>query len=267
MIKRDYHIHTSYSDDCRIPMEKMIESAVEKGLCEIALTDHVDFDSNYNLTTVPIDYDEYRREFAYLKEKYSCKINLLLGVEIGLSHASEDAIKSFLSGYPFDFVIGSIHAVNGSDVYLDSYSKGKSQKEAYQEYFEYALECSKMRDCYEVFGHLDYINRYGGFADKTLKYKDYSDIIDEILKSVIENGKGFEINTSGYRYGLGQLHPQKDIIKRYHELGGEIITIGSDSHRPEDIAANFDTVYEVLQNIGIRYLAAFNQRKVNMYRI
>ena len=267
LIRKDYHIHTSYSDDCSIPMEKMIESAINKGLTEIALTDHVDFDSSYSLTVEAVDYDKYTKEFSYLKDKYKDKIDLLLGVEIGLSHVSQTEIASFLSGRPFDFVIGSIHSVDGSDVYLDSNSLGKSQRQTYTDYFESVLKCSAMMDCYDVFGHLDYINRYGSFKDRILNYRDYSDIIDEILKTVIDKGKGFEINTSGYRYGLDQLHPQVDIIKRYKELGGEILTIGSDSHKPQDIAADFDTVYAVLQSLGIRYLAEFRQRKAVMYKI
>lgn len=267
MIRKDYHIHTSYSDDCSIPMEKMINSAIDKGLVQIALTDHVDFDSSYSLSVEPVDYDKYTQEFSYLKDKYKDKIDLLLGVEIGLSHASQSEISGFLSSRPFDFVIGSIHSVDGSDVYLDSNSLGKSQRQTYTDYFECVLKCSAMMDCYDVFGHLDYINRYGSFKDRILSYRDYSDIIDEILKTVIDKGKGFEINTSGYRYGLGQLHPQVDIIKRYKELGGEILTIGSDSHKPQDIASEFDRVHAVLQSIGIRYLAEFRQRKAVMYKI
>ena len=267
VIRKDYHIHTSHSDDCNIPMEEMILSALDKGFNEIALTDHVDFDYPDREKAFVVDYDVYTEEFFPLKEKYKNKINILLGVEIGLQpHLTED-IKKLLNSYPFDFAIGSSHTINSMDVYMPKFFEGKSQKEAYTEYFLDVLNCSKMTNCYNVYGHLDYINRYGNFESKVLQYKDYSDIIDEILKVIIENGKGLEVNTSGFRYGLNQSHPQRDILIRYKELGGEILVAGSDSHRPQDIGCSFDYVHHTLKDIGYRYLASFEKMKPVMYKI
>ncbi|MDO4719119.1 MAG: histidinol-phosphatase HisJ family protein [Peptostreptococcaceae bacterium] len=262
-IPRDYHIHTSYSTDSKAPMEEMIESSINKGLKEIALTDHVDFDfpGDYTKGERPflVDYREYLVEFRRLQEKYRDRIRLLLGVEIGLQTHIGAQVEKLLGEYPFDFVIGSIHTVNRQDVYLPAFHEGKTKKESYMEYFSYALECAKMYSCYHVFGHLDYINRYGKFEDKILRYQDYSDIIDEILRTIIAGGKGVEINTSGHRYGLAQTHPQKDILRRYLELGGEIITVGSDAHRRMDIASHFELAEAMLRRLNVRYLTRFEE--------
>lgn len=269
-VKKDYHMHTSFSTDSKAPMTSMIESAIEKGLSEIALTDHVDFDfptENPNEPAFLVDYNEYVKAFYPLREHYQNQIRILFGVEIGLQRHIKSSILNLLQDFPFDFVIGSIHTVNHMDVYAPLYHKGKTKEESYTEYFHYALSCAGMYDCYDVFGHLDYINRYGNYADKILRYADYRDLIDEILKTIIHGGKGIEINTSGYRYGLNQTHPQKDIIRRYLELGGEIITVGSDAHRPQDIATHFESVTEILQSLGIKYLTQFRNRKPEMYRL
>lgn len=263
-------MHTSYSTDSRAPMEEMIKSAIDKGLEEIALTDHVDFDfpGDYTKGERPflVDYREYLQEFEGLREKYRGRIHILLGVEIGLQTHIGPQIEKLLGEFPFDFVIGSIHTVNRQDVYLSSYHEGKTKKESYMEYFSYALECAKMYSCYQVFGHLDYINRYGNYEDKILRYADYSDIIDEILKVIIKGGKGIEINTSGHRYGLGQTHPQEEVLRRYLDLGGEIITVGSDAHRPEDIASHFELVAEMLRRLNVGYLSRFKEGRPIMER-
>lgn len=263
-IPRDYHMHTYYSTDSNAPMKSMIRSAIEKGMTEIALTDHVDFDfpGDYTKGEAPfmVDYHQYLQEFLPLREQYSDQINILLGVEIGLQPHLAPQIEKLLSDFPYDFVIGSIHTVNGQDVYLPDFHEGKTQNETYEEYFRYAFDCAKLHSCYDVFGHLDYINRYGKYDTNNLYYEDYRELIDEILLTLISSGKGLEINTSGYRYGLSQTHPQASILKRYHELGGEILTVGSDAHRSQDIGEYFPLVKEMLENIGIRYLTRFDKR-------
>lgn len=270
-IPNDYHMHTDFSTDSRAPMEEMIRSAIDKGLSEIALTDHVDFDfpreNELDEPSFLVDYNEYIRTFYPLRERYQDRIKILFGVEIGLQHHVKPSILQLLRDFPFDFVIGSIHTVNRMDVYASSYHKGKTKEESYTEYFRYALSCTTMYDCYDVFGHLDYINRYGNYGDRILHYSDYRDLIDEILKTILAGGKGIEINTSGYRYGLSQTHPQEEILKRYLELGGEIITVGSDAHRPEDISSHFNIVAEIAQRVGIKYLTRFRNRKPEMYRL
>ncbi|MBE6008881.1 MAG: histidinol-phosphatase HisJ family protein [Lachnospiraceae bacterium] len=261
MYRIDYHMHSNFSSDSEAEMEDMILSAIDKGLTHIALTDHVDFmypDPEYPFL---IDYDEYRKKAMGLIDKYSKKINIAFGVEMGLQPCCEKMTIDFLNEKHFDFVIGSTHCVAGLEMYGDSFYRGKKKEDAYREYFEDVLNSVKTYEGFNVYGHLDYVNRYGGYADNSLRYIDYKDIIDEILKELIERGKGLDLNTSGYRYKIGYAHPQKDILKAYREFGGEIITTGSDAHKPHDVAADFDKAYKLLREIGFKYVTVFKDRK------
>ncbi|MCI1931048.1 MAG: histidinol-phosphatase HisJ family protein, partial [Clostridia bacterium] len=143
----------------------------------------------------------------------------------------------------------------------NEFFEGKSKHQAYTDYFEEVLSNVKNYDFFNVYGHIDFINRYGSYEDKTMDYYEFKSLTDEILKTIISKGKGIEINTSGYRYGLGHPHPQFELIKRYKELGGEIITVGSDAHKPEQITFKFDKAYEMLKEAGFKYITLFTDRK------
>ncbi len=259
MFIADYHTHCNFSSDSETPMEDMIIKAIELGLKEIALTDHVDLDyPNYELD-FSIDYNDYNKVFYNLKEKYKDKIKLLLGIEIGLQPHLKQRLVDIYNSVDFDFVIASTHVVDRLDLYNGDFYKNKSKEEAYQLYFEDVLNNIHIHNNFNVYGHLDYIIRYGDFENKALDYNDYKDIIDEILKALIDKGKGIEINTSGYRYKLNQTHPQIEVLKRYKELKGEIITVGSDAHKPQDIAAYFDVAYSLLKQVGFKYITLFEK--------
>ncbi len=260
MFIADYHLHTNASSDSKASAESMIDKAISLGLSEMALTDHVDFDDRYTYT----NYNEYIPNFIKLQEKYEGKIKLVLGVEIGLENMLKDRVNEFAVSFPFDFIIGSSHCVKKYDLYFDRekfFSLFGSKKEAYTTYFTELIKNIKECKTFNIYGHIDFINRYGTYEDNSLSYSDYSDLADTALKLLIEKGKGIEINTSGFRYGLGQPHPSFDFVKRYKELGGEIITVGSDAHRPEDIAANFTAAYDMLKAAGFKYLTLFRYQK------
>lgn len=257
MFKFDYHIHTNYSVDSDADMEEMVLSAISKGLDEIALTDHVDYHEQYE----PPHYNDLINKFNIMKEKYSSKINMILGVEVGLENQLADTINEFMDSYNFDFIIGSSHGVCRKDLYFDNFFEGMDKKTAYTLYFTEMLKNINTISKFCVYGHLDFISRYGTYDDKTLLYKDYSDIIDEILKTLISKNKGIEINTSGYRYKLNQTYPQFDILKRYKELGGEIVTIGSDAHTPDYVADHFEVAYDMLDRAGFKYTSRFKNLK------
>ncbi|MCD7776955.1 MAG: histidinol-phosphatase HisJ family protein [Clostridiales bacterium] len=260
MFREDYHLHTNASSDSDASPESMIERSIQLGLKEIALTDHVDFDDRY---TYP-DYNEYIPKFIELQEKYSKDIKIMLGVEVGLDNRVKDEVNEFTKSAPFDFIIGSSHSVAKYDLYFDQkeyFSLFKNKREAYSFYFTELIENIKTCKTFCVYGHMDFVNRYGTYEDNSLSYFDYSDLVDTALKLLIEKGKGIEINTSGFRYGLGQTHPSFDFVKRYKELGGEIITIGSDAHRPEDVGKNFDVAYDMLERVGFKYVTAFRYQK------
>ena len=151
--------------------------------------------------------------------------------------------------------------------YYPAYYKGRSERQAYLEYFASILENVAAFDAFDVYGHIDYVVRYGPNKNRDYSYRAYSEIIDEVLKTLIEKGKGIEINTGGFRYGLGHPNPTEDILKRYREFGGEIITVGADAHAPEDIAFDFQKVPEILKSCGFRYFTVFKNRKPEFIRL
>lgn len=257
----DYHMHTGYSSDASVPMEDMIKQSIRLGLTEICLTDHVDYQSDGSEFPFQIDYDGYISELNGLRDKYGDRIKIQLGVEVGLSPALVQTIDKFLSRYPFVFVIGSSHDIDRKDLYIGDFFVGKTKEQAYHRYFEEILENIPLHSRFHVYGHIDYIRRYGPYDDNTLLYEDYREQIDAILKALINHGKGLELNTSGYRYGLNQTHPQLSILKRYRDMGGEIITVGSDAHRPNHICGDFDKAYDILREAGFRAITVFRDGK------
>lgn len=261
MFYSDYHMHTNFSSDSPAPMEEMIQKAIRLGLREIAFTDHVDIDypgHDYNFL---VDYPTYRKTVEGFQEKYEGKINIRLGAEIGFQSHIKEQVAELYRNNAYDFVIGSTHCIEGVDLYYGEIFKTRTKDEAYTYYFEDLLRNVRMYDEFNVYGHLDYIDRYAPYPDKTLVYEDYKDLIDEILKTLIAKGKGVEINTSGFKYGLGHAHPQLPILKRYRELGGEIVTVGSDAHEPKHITHCFDKAYELLEAAGFRYITLFQNQQ------
>lgn len=261
MFFADYHLHTCFSSDSKAAVLDMIEQSIHLGLKEIAITDHIDY--NYPDPEYPFlfDYSQYFSTLENYRDSYKNKINLLIGVEFGLQECVKEQTETFCKKHHFDFVIGSTHCVKGLELYHDYFYEGKTQHDAYKEYFEDLFNNVTLFDCFDVYGHMDYVNRYGSYDNRILKYEEFKDIIDEILKLLIQKQKGIEINTSGFRYGLGYAHPKMEILKRYHQLGGEIITIGSGAHTPKDIASYFKEAYALLKACGFSAITVYRDRK------
>ena len=158
-------------------------------------------------------------------------------------------------------MIGSTHVLQYLDPYFPEYWERQSRTDAIMAYFKSILENLKNYDMFQVYGHLDYIIRYmpGDFHDYC--YGDYQEIMDEILKLLIHQGRGIEMNTAGYKYGLAFAHPRPEVLGRYRELGGEILTIGSDAHKPQHLAYDFQKAKEVLISLGYRYYTIYRGRK------
>ena len=254
----DCHMHSSFSADSDTPMEVMIHRAVETGLQGITFTEHLDPD--YPVTPDNLDFSlnipAYKEKLAELSDIYKDKIQVRFGIELGLQMHLGEYFDSLLSQTPFDFVIGSSHLVHGYDPYYPEFFEGRKEFLCYMEYFESILENISAYD-----GHIDYVVRYGPNKNREYSYGRYKDILDEILKKLISMGKGIELNTGGYHYGLGEPNPCTAVIRRYRELGGEIITIGADAHTPDKIACAFDKAASVLEACGFRYYTIFKDRK------
>ena len=267
MIKYDYHTHTSHSFDSNASMKSMIERAIAIGLEEIAITDHIDFTWPECEIISPLGIAANMKAIQAVWAKYAGKIKVLAGIELGLRPDLAEVGRKIVAEHDFDIVIGSAHEIDGIDFYYGHWYQGRPKHAAYMLYFENLLATVQACDCYDVLGHLDYVERYGRYDDKSLHHGDYQEVIDEILKTVIQKGKGIEINTSGYANGLGHPHPQMPGIKRFVQLGGEVITVGSDAHAPGRIAGNFDDVYKILQSLGIKYITRFDKRHPQFVKI
>ena len=263
----DTHMHTEFSVDSSASPVSMADEALRLGLKGICFTDHMDYDYQEEPESFILNLDEYFETMPRVRDMYSSSLPILIGIEIGLQPHLAGKHKALTESYDFDFVIGSSHVVHGVDPYYGKYYEGRGEREAYMEYFESILENIKAYNGYDVYGHIDYVVRYGPNRNANYSYQEYSDIIDEILKALIDRGRGIEINTAGFKYGLGHPNPTEDIIKRYRELGGEIITVGADAHAPSQIAWDFDKVPGILKSCGFKYYTVFKKRKPEFIKI
>lgn len=267
MIICDFHNHTDFSADCDAPAEAMIEKAIDLGLSYLCITDHMDPDMIFPGLDFTFDLEEYFKKHQEWKEKYGDRIHLLTGIELGLQpHIARD-LRETLDAGTYDFVIGSVHVADRVDPYLPEYWTGKTEQEGILRYYENILECLEVFDDFDVFGHLDYIVRYSPTKAENYSYQKYKELIDEILKTLISKNIGLELNTAGLKYGVGFAHPHSDVLKRYKELGGEIITIGSDAHKPEHLAYDFHKVPDILKECGFEYYTIFKGRKPEFIKL
>ena len=263
MILADCHVHSCFSSDADTPVEQMIEAAIAQGRKYFYLTDHHDFD--YPIGEDGRDFqlprEDYTLRLELLRDTYKDKIELRIGVEMGLMAHIADKINDYVSGYPFDFVIGSSHLVRGQDPYYAEYYEGKTERQAYEEYFLSILENARALDSFHVYGHLDYVIRYGPNKDKFYDPMDYYDVFKELLQVIIDKGKGIEVNTGSLYKGFSYPHPHQTVLKMYRERGGEIITIGSDAHVPQYVGYGFEQAEALLKQCGFRYYTLFEKGK------
>ena len=284
-ITADYHLHSSFSGDSDTPMEEMILKGIELGLTRMCFTEHHDFDypitepasdsdgtseSDLDIVTEGmflLNPDAYLYDLLKLREKYAGRITLLFGVELGLQPHLSKENAAFAKAHDYDFIIASSHICNRQDPYYPSFYEGRSQEEAYTEYFESILENLKFYSNFDVYGHLDYVVRYGPTKDDGYSYEVYRSIFDRILERLISMEKGLEINTVGLAKGLRDANPCIGVIRRYRELGGEIITVGSDAHDTKQIAYAFDRAADILKDCGFRYYTTFEKRSPSFHKL
>ncbi|MDE7229298.1 MAG: histidinol-phosphatase HisJ family protein [Oscillospiraceae bacterium] len=254
----DLHTHSGFSTDSDEPLEEMVKAAKEKGLQALCITEHMDMD--YPGGEFILNTENYRKELFRVREQ-TPDIELLFGVELGLMDYLAPKLNEYSKAWDFDFIIGSSHLVDGQDPYYPEYFQKLGSKNGILRYFESILANIKAMDCFDVYGHLDYVVRYS--PEKSYDPVDYREIIDEILRLLIEKGKGIEINTAGLKSGIGYVHPHVFILQRYKELGGEIVTVGSDAHDKSRVAADLDKAQAALTAAGFTYYAIFRERKPN----
>lgn len=267
----DYHVHTYYSDDSEYLMEDTVKDAIEMGMKEICFTDHVDYgikvdwdegkkiEERFGTLLANVDYPKYFHELSSLQEKYHDQITIKKGIEFGIQTHTIPRYQKLFDRYPFDFVILSCHQVEDTEFWTQDFQRGRTQKEYNERYYQEILDVIKEYKDYSILGHLDLITRYD--EEGVYPFENVKDMITDILKIVIKDGKGIEVNTSSHRYGLQDLTPSKDILRLYKELGGTIITIGSDTHQKEHLGAYVEETKDVLKELGFQYYCTFDQMK------
>lgn len=262
MKKIDYHLHTSFSFDSTGNPEDYIRKAIDVGLDEICFTDHNDFEPT-NVWALAVE--DYMKALLPLKEKYKDQILVKIGIEVGLDMMTKERVENLVALYPFDFVIGSIHTYKMEDMGAMDFYLHKTKEEVHDIYFHAMKECVEKIDAFDVLGHLDYIRRYGPYEDKCIDYGVYQDIIDEVFAMLISKGKGIEINLSGFRTAANESLPNYEQIKRYYDLGGRIITIGTDSHTVDTVGMDVDRAIAMCKEIGFTEISTYTQRKLDRH--
>lgn len=275
-MKTDYHVHTAYSDDSEYPMEQVVRDAIAMGLEELCFTDHVDYGIKkdwdepgemlyrFNIPGEPprepfanVDYPAYYAEYQRLQKRYAGQITLKLGLEFGMQAHTIGRYEALFARYPFDFIILSVHQVEDKEFWTQDFQRGRSQQEYNERYYEEMLYLVQHYHNYSVLGHMDLIARYdqaGPYPFEKLK-----PLLTAILQQVIADGKGIEVNTSCHRYGLQDLTPARDILRLYRSLGGRILTIGSDSHKPAHLGAYLEETKHELRALGFTEFCTFTQ--------
>lgn len=251
----DTHIHTEVSTDSNMKLIDALNSAKEKGV-SLILTEHMDIQEpikEYGHFT--FDSYEYFKKYEKFRED-----NLLLGMEMGMRPEFIEENKIEEEKSPFDYIIGSVHVVDTIEIFKEEYYAERTKKEAYEEYLEYMINCLKQYDFIDSLGHIDYICRYATYEDPEIYYEEFSDHIDGVLKILIEKEKAMEINTRRLHSEVTRENLTK-IYRRYKELGGNYVTIGSDSHKESAIAMNFNYAIEICDKCNLRKVY-FKERKI-----
>ena len=268
MILADQHTHCNFSTDSDSTPESMIQGAIAKGITHLCFTDHMDLDYPGTTREKPLfefSASDYFTALTPLKETFQNKLYLGIGIELGLRPGRDDLNKQMqrlLADYSFDLVLGSVHLLDNDDPYYESYWKNRSAKDILSKYFNDMLAALTEYDDFDSLGHLDYLIRYipPYCGEKDYIFKEYAEVIDEIFKLLIDKNKALEINTAGLIKGLPYFHPKLEVIKRYLELGGELLTIGSDGHSPDKIATEFIKTEELLRSCGVKGYYVYKNR-------
>jgi histidinol-phosphatase (PHP family) len=264
MYPHDYHLHSNFSCDGKESIVKQCLSAIAKGLPEIGVTDHFDLHPGdecagfFRPIEWAVELDRARREFEG-------RLIVRAGIELGEPHIYQAECQALLASYPFDYALGSLHWV-GDEIIFDRHYFRRSPDEAYGLFFE-ELERMTRVGGFDVLSHFDVVVRvgaphYGGYDPRR-----YEEAIRAVLKNCIDRGIALDLNTQGMRNRCQLLTPGVEILTWYRELGGERVTLGSDAHSPDVIAANFDLAIEALQATGLKYVTQFEQRQARLVKI
>ena len=257
-IHRDVHIHSTYSFDGKSPVRAYIDRARELGLREICITDHQELQIHTRQYR-PYDGDGYYAEMIRLREECREFLDLRLGTELGILSDRVEEARRRAKAYPYDFIILSAHWCDGSPNFYSEPWGSYTNRDVFTLHLRRQLEYARIMEDFDVLGHITYYSRRSPYRDKEFRYTDAPDLLDALFQTLIETGRGIEINTSTYR-GFGFFMPGLSVLKRYRELGGEIVTLGSDSHHVSTLGSGIQEARELLRAAGFSHYTLFRER-------
>lgn len=256
----DSHIHSKNSFDGKDSVIILAERAYNLGLYSITITDHcecheyIDHDYHGDITHSVADVVKARA-------LYNNRVRIYTGIELGQPTQNILAADNALAITEFDFVLGSLHNLkNEKDFYFLEYTP-ENYHELLTRYFNELYELAEM-NCFDSLAHLTYPLRYiAANEDIQLDMKLYEDQIDAILMTLVKNNKALEVNTSGLRQLIGKTLPDENIVKRFRELGGKYITVGSDAHRWGDVGSGIEEGFNMLLKCGYTHFTVYEKRE------
>jgi histidinol-phosphatase (PHP family) len=249
----DAHLHTSFSPDSNAGIESYARQAVELGVPEIAITDHVDFDPRapaYAYST----FEERRRAVRDAAHRWEpLGLAIRFGAELTYERIWEDAVRHHLAQHTYDFVIGSVH-IGADSPYIagrvEAWVAGRSLPDIVAPYFD-EVEAAARSGLFDAIGHIDFVKRYLAPHVTAADLAAAPELIEPVLRALVESGTALEINTSGLRQAAGETYPSSATVARYRELGGERVTVGSDAHAPDQFAWALSDGYAAAEAVGL----------------
>ncbi|WP_339163920.1 histidinol-phosphatase HisJ family protein [Siminovitchia sp. FSL W7-1587] len=266
MYLTDYHHHTDNSFDSQASMKSVCEEAIKKGINEICFTEHFSVNPQA-ITYGHMDFKRYFSQIEQCRHLFGQRLKIKVGLELCEPHLLQETYHEQLQGLPLDFILGSVHNIENQDI--RSYMVHKEPESLYQRYFEEVYQLVSNADI-DVVAHLDLMKRYAVDVDYlgTYDFHVCKEGLIEIFKKAIERNIGIEINTSGFaKKTLNEPLPSMKVLKLYKELGGEVLTIGSDSHAASTVGYHLDTALDMAKEAGFKYIYTFTSRQPETIKI
>lgn len=253
----DAHLHTDMSPDADVPIDVYAAAAAELGIAELVITDHVDFEPGapaYGYAT----YADRERIVRSAADRWGPQgVTIRFGVELTYDRSWEADVRTHLALHDYDFAIGSVHNGVGSRysaANVRAWVAGKTIAEIVAPSFD-EVAAAAYSGLFDVIGHIDNVKRFVYPHVTPADFAAAPELYEPILRALIESGTALEVNTSGLRHSVTETYPSPAIVARFRELGGQRVTIGSDSHRAEQFAWGLADGYEIARSVGFERLA------------
>ncbi|MCL2545071.1 MAG: histidinol-phosphatase HisJ family protein [Clostridia bacterium] len=267
MLLIDCHVHSRHSFDSRSTLDAICAAALAAGVGEVCLAEHIEPHHPDPRVDVPPVYGDWLADIARAREAFP-GVALWAGIEIGDNPPHRDEIYRTLDALPLDFRLLSLHLVDNVDCYDAAFFEGRTRREAYAHYAKAKLESALHFDDYDAVAHLGFCGKFAPYPpeERLLRWQDAPDHIDALLRHIAQRGRALEINTSGLRR-MDSTIPGEDILRRFAELGGEFVTLGSDAHTPDTVGYRLDDARRLAISAGIRWGVRYVARKPVPYAL